>query len=102
MFDPVTSTIKKMLGKYEPKIRRIPWVAASHAFVFFLVFVAVELLIAGMLMYWYIFLPNFASSAADSSPEQFKESLYTSVLSQQAERQQVLDASALENFPTPF
>ncbi len=94
--------IKKTFSKYGLVIKKIPWLLASHAFLFILVFVCLELVLGELLFYHYVSSPAHQQIQVTDTPAAFGEKTYQSVLGEWAKRQNVIDNFSQEKYNNPF
>ena len=100
---PINSaTIKKAFSVRGARLKKMPWIIATHAFGFFLILLVFELLLGAFLLYQYIFLPTTQQIDMVSPPKQFQEKTYQSVIDEWKARQDALNADASQVYTNPF
>ena len=98
----ISPASKLKLDFFLEKTKKIPWIMATHAFGFFLIFLAIELILGLFLLYYYIFLPSTQQASITNPPQQFQEKTYQSVLDQWKARQDSLANDAKQSYINPF
>lgn len=102
MFNTIVKDSQKTIDQYWLIAKNLPWILARHAFLFIVLFVVLEGLLASFLYYTYAFMPQNRIIEVGSAPESFKEKTYQSVLESWEKRRQIIENSAQREYNNPF
>lgn len=104
LFTKSPYNFKELLGLYIKKIKKIPWILGKNVFLCILIFILIDMLIGGFLLYRYVFLIGVKELNIASTSNKFDENIYQSVLKQMEKRKNTLiNSSTLdENYSDPF
>ena len=95
-----TSKIKK--NNLKGKLTRLPRTLGKWAFLTFLGFLAIALILGGLVFFQYGFLAQKKEPQVEERPAQFKEQTYEAVLKIWQEREKRFLETDLQTYPDPF
>ncbi len=101
--------IKNFLGSFEKwfdallyQVKKIPWILGKYAFLFILIFILLDMLFGGFLLYRYVLLVKNEAPQISSIPAKFRDDLYQSVLKSWQDREDTLKSASDLNYTSPF
>jgi len=88
--------------KSAKRVKRLPRFIATHAFVGFLLFLAIACLVGGLIYYKYDILARNSERKTATAPLRFDEKTYGSILEQWKTREEKLQNTETRSYPDPF
>lgn len=96
------ASAKKLWDGYWDKVRQIPWLLGTHAFLCVTVCMLACVLLGAFLFYKYVFSVNMGYAGTQTSLVQFRQDIYTSVLDEQSRREAIFSNSPAQSIASPF
>lgn len=91
-----------LLHGIKKSAKNIVWFLAQNSFLFILIFVLLEVLLAEILFYQYVSLPKVKDPEITQLPVRFKKEVYQSVLDNWKKRDESFADTKSDSYPNPF
>jgi len=95
-------SILRSLVKQITKIKKFPWILAEHAFLTFLFFLFLVLILSGSIFYKYSILVEKKEPEILEKTFQFEEKTYQGILKEWQEREEKFEKALEKEYLNPF
>ncbi len=98
----IKSSVLENLLKQIAKIKKLPWILAEHAFLTFLFFLFLVLILGGFIFYKYSILVEKKEPEILGKTFQFEEKTYQEILKEWQEREEKFEMASEKEYSNPF